>query len=108
MAHLADLTENRMVILRSSVHFNPILLSQVHFNSFMLDVHKKLHAEKANVARVTASDQARYFDPSGTYTIRSRPHDPIPPVARAIADEAWFLCFDEFQVCGKIQWVYTT
>ncbi|KAK4305972.1 hypothetical protein Pmani_022166 [Petrolisthes manimaculis] len=71
---------------------------RVHFNSFMLDVRKKLHAEKANVARITASDQARYFDPSGTYTIRSRPHDPIPPVARAIAEEAWFLCFDEFQV----------
>ncbi len=24
--------------------------------------------------------------------------DPIPPVARALADEAWVLCFDEFSV----------
>ena len=29
---------------------------------------------------------------------RANPFDPIPHVAREIADENWLLCFDEFQV----------
>jgi len=71
---------------------------RVHFHSFMLDVHSRVHAHKASVARVTASDQARYFDPSGTYTLRSRPVDAIAPVAKQIAEKASLVCFDEFQV----------
>lgn len=71
---------------------------RVHFNSFMLDVHKRIHAEKKNIKKIHAPDQARYFEPDGTFTIKLRPYDPIPPVARAIAEESWFLCFDEFQV----------
>lgn len=72
--------------------------ARVHFNSFMLDVHKRIHAEKKNIKKINAPDQARYFEPDGTYTINLRPYDPIPPVARAIANETWLLCFDEFQV----------
>ncbi|KAF2348045.1 ATPase AFG1-like, partial [Trinorchestia longiramus] len=71
---------------------------RVHFNSFMLEVHKKIHLEKQKMAKVYAPDQARYFDPSGTYTLRQRPHDAVAPVARDIIQSAWLICFDEFQV----------
>ncbi|HJS45799.1 MAG TPA: cell division protein ZapE [Rhizomicrobium sp.] len=49
---------------------------RAHFNRFMMDVHARIHAE-------------RQKPDSG---------DPIPAVARAIAEEARLLCFDEFQV----------
>lgn len=71
---------------------------RVHFNAFMLDVHERIHREKGRVHRIHAPDQARYFEPDGTYTVRLRPQDPIPPVARQVLDESWLICFDEFQV----------
>ncbi|XP_043668078.1 putative ATPase N2B isoform X2 [Vespula pensylvanica] len=58
---------------------------RVHFNSFMLDVHKKVHEVKKTIVRDTNSTKLQ-------------PFDPIPPVAAAITEEAWLLCFDEFQV----------
>ena len=48
---------------------------RVHFHAFMLDVHKRMHAAKATGAG-----------------------DPLLPVARDLADEAYVLCLDEFQV----------
>ena len=54
---------------------------RVHFNAFMADVHDRI--QKHRLARK-----------NGTST----EDDPIPPVARALADEAWVLCFDEFSV----------
>lgn len=54
---------------------------RVHFNAFMADVHDRIQRHR----------QARR---DGTV----REDDPIPPVARALADEAWVLCFDEFSV----------
>lgn len=54
---------------------------RVHFNDFMADVQDRIQKHR----------QARR---DGTV----KEDDPIPPVARALADEAWVLCFDEFSV----------
>ncbi len=54
---------------------------RVHFNDFMADAHDRIQKHR----------QARK---DGTV----KEDDPIPPVARALADEAWVLCFDEFTV----------
>ena len=51
---------------------------RIHFHAFMVDVHKRLHAAK----------QAMGY----------KGGDPILPVARDLAAEAYVLCFDEFQV----------
>jgi len=54
---------------------------RAHFNDFMADVQDRIQKHR----------QARK---EGTV----KEDDPIPPVARALADEAWVLCFDEFSV----------
>lgn len=59
---------------------------RVHFNQFMIDVHKRIHQFKLNAPPVNHRDKT------------SKPLDPIPPIAKDISDETWFLCFDEFQV----------
>ncbi|KIP12803.1 hypothetical protein PHLGIDRAFT_97490 [Phlebiopsis gigantea 11061_1 CR5-6] len=51
---------------------------RVHFHSFMIDVHKRIHAAKKAMGY--------------------RGGDPIEPVARDLASDAYVLCFDEFQV----------
>lgn len=51
---------------------------RVHFHAFMIDVHKRVHAMKAKLG--------------------ANGGDPIAPVARDLANEAYVLCFDEFQV----------
>ena len=54
---------------------------RVHFNAFMADAHDRIQKHR----------QARK---DGT----AKEDDPIPPVAKALAEEAWVLCFDEFSV----------
>ncbi len=53
---------------------------RVHFHEFMAEVHRRI-----NHFRGLGADE-REGD------------DPIPPVAREIAEGAWLLCFDEFEV----------
>ncbi|MBA1154993.1 AFG1 family ATPase [Microvirga sp. Marseille-Q2068] len=54
---------------------------RVHFHAFMADVHERIHdyRQKLKTGKVTGDD-------------------PIAPVAEALAQEAWVLCFDEFTV----------
>src|SRR3954454_7579846 len=52
-----------------------------HFNDFMADVHDRIDRPRQALKRG-----------------EGREDDPIPPVARALAEEAWVLCFDEFAV----------
>ena len=54
---------------------------RVHFHAFMADVHERIHLwrQKLKAGEV-------------------RGDDPIGPVADALANEAWVLCFDEFTV----------
>jgi cell division protein ZapE len=54
---------------------------RVHFHDFMADVHGRVHAWR---------QQSRDGKVKGS--------DPIAPVADALAEEAWVLCFDEFAV----------
>lgn len=54
---------------------------RAHFNDFMTDVHD----------RIARHRQARK---EGTV----KEDDPIPAVAKALAEQAWVLCFDEFSV----------
>jgi len=58
--------------------YHPISMKhrRCHFHEFMLDVHQRIHAYKANHPKA----------------------DPIPPVAAALAKEATLLCFDEMQI----------
>ncbi|THH29654.1 hypothetical protein EUX98_g4532 [Antrodiella citrinella] len=51
---------------------------RVHFHAFMIDVHKRVHEAKIKLGL--------------------KGGDPIEPVARDLANEAYVLCFDEFQV----------
>jgi cell division protein ZapE len=59
----------------------PVRKRRVHFHEFMSDVHERIHAyrQKLKAGEVKGDD-------------------PIPPVADALAQEAWLLCFDEFHV----------
>jgi cell division protein ZapE len=54
---------------------------RIHFNDFMADAHDRI--QKHRQARKNGE---------------VKEDDPIPPVAKAMAEEAWVLCFDEFTV----------
>lgn len=54
---------------------------RAHFNDFMADVHDRIQSHREALKRGETKET-----------------DPIPPVAKALAGEAWILCFDEFAV----------
>jgi cell division protein ZapE len=58
---------------------------RVHFHEFMLEIHARLHALRA--------DRSRSAEERGT-------DDLLPAIARDIAAEAWLLCFDELHVAN--------
>ena len=62
---------------------------RVHFHEFMNGVHDDLAAWRA----MSQGERKR----SG-WRVRGAGDDPIPPVAKKIAESAQLLCFDEFQV----------
>jgi cell division protein ZapE len=62
---------------------------RVHFHEFMQEIHAGVGAWR-QLPEGTRKSQPNFVKGAGD--------DPIPPVAKAIADQAWLLCFDEFQV----------
>src|SRR5690606_7639820 len=54
---------------------------RAHFNEFMADVHERIYAHRQALKRG-----------------ETKQDDPIPPVADALSQQAWVLCFDEFTV----------
>jgi cell division protein ZapE len=54
---------------------------RAHFHEFMANVHERVHIYRQKLKRGEVKGD-----------------DPIAPVAAAIAEESWLLCFDEFHV----------
>lgn len=54
---------------------------RAHFNEFMAEVHERVHDFRSRIKRGDMVED-----------------DPIRLTATALAEEAWLLCFDEFQV----------
>ena len=54
---------------------------RTHFHEFMLEVHERVHQWRQQLKRGEVKGD-----------------DPIAPLAAALAEESWLLCFDEFHV----------
>ena len=62
---------------------------RVHFNAFMTETHQRIH-EWRNLSEDERQSRPEF--------VRDAGDDPIAPVAKRIAAEAYLLAFDEFQV----------
>lgn len=62
---------------------------RVHFHQFMQETHEAIGAWR----KLSASERRAH-----DHHVRGAGDDPIPPVAKGIANSARLLCFDEFQV----------
>jgi len=80
---------------------------RIHFHEWMIDVHKRLHSlskeraqfEKANAVWTAEGAKAQRESLKAAAGKERRDGDDlIETVAQQMVDEAWFLCFDEFQV----------
>lgn len=65
---------------------------RVHFHAFMLEIHEAIRSWRAMTEAQKRQRLRTLGLPSKTGD------DPIPPVAKAVADAATLLCFDELQV----------
>ncbi len=65
---------------------------RVHFHQFMLEIHSRIRVRKQEL--LAKHGRSVNIDLSHQGSER----DAIAHVARAVSDEAWLLCFDEFQV----------
>ena len=75
---------------------------RVHFHDFMSEVHERVHAWKHEEIDYQTNQQGRKYRRGareGDGKLDLRPEaDALLHVSKAIAAEAWLLCFDEFQV----------
>lgn len=82
---------------------------RIHFHEWMIDVHERLHRlqkrnamvqEKANTVWTAEAVRAQRQQLQKNKGVENKnsADDLVVKVAREMLDEAWLLCFDEFQV----------
>ena len=77
-----DVGRGKTMLMDLFFALSPVVRKRrTHFHEFMLDVHARVHAWRQKL---------KHGEVKGD--------DPIAPVAAALAEEAWLLCFDEFNV----------
>jgi cell division protein ZapE len=77
-----DVGRGKTMLMDLFCEASPVVRKRrAHFHEFMADVHERVHAWRQQLKRGEVQGD-----------------NPIAPVAAAIAEEAWLLCFDEFHV----------
>jgi cell division protein ZapE len=77
-----DVGRGKTMLMDLFFETSPVMRKRrAHFHEFMTDVHARVYTMRR---RIGAGE--------------SLGDDPIDPTAAAIAEQAWLLCFDEFQV----------